>query len=295
MTLEVRDSRVHRIIPKEAEFEQIVTGFKFSEGPIWHPTEKHLTFSDIIGDTIYRWSEADGLTTFRRPSHMANGNSYDKQGRMVTCEHASSRVTRTGFEGQAEVLASHFEGRELNSPNDIVVKSDGAIYFTDPPFGRVEPWGPAREQELDVAGVYRLEPADKSLTLLVDDFQGPNGLCFSVDESLLFVNDSYRNHIRAFEVQADGTLANGRIWAEMSGEGEGVADGMKVDQAGHLFCCGPGGIYVFDDAGTCLGLIRTPEGAANFTWGGDDMCSLYITASTSLYRLRVAVPGIPLL
>src|SRR5262245_34397798 len=182
MKLEVRDSRLYHVVAKEAEIEQIATGFQFLEGPIWHPYEHHLTFSDIIGNTLYRWSRQNGLATFRQPSHMANGNTYDGQGRLLTCEHATSRVTQTGADGGYEILATHFEGRELNSPNDIVVKSDGTIYFTDPVYGRTVPWGTLREPELPFEGVYRLDPATKSLTLLIDDFAGPNGLCFSLDE-----------------------------------------------------------------------------------------------------------------
>ena len=292
MPIEIRDNRLTQIIAADAAIEQIATGFKFTEGPIWHPYEKHLTFSDIIGDAIYRWSAADGLRDFRRPSRMTNGNTYDSQGRILSCEHASSRVTRSDAAGGSyEVLASHYAGKELNSPNDIVVKSDGAVYFTDPPFGRSVPWGTTRGRDLDIQGVYRLQPDSGELTLLVDDFVGPNGLCFSLDEKQLFVNDTMQGHIRVFDVQADGTLANGRVWVEVTGEGEGVPDGMKVDQAGNLFSCGPGGVHIFDANANDLGVIRAPEGCANFAWGDDDLRSLYITAVTSVYRVRLAVPG----
>lgn len=279
------------IYRKDAELVQIVSGFEFLEGPVWHPDEKHLTFSDIVGDTMYRWSAVDGISVFRKPSHMANGNSYDRQGRLLTCEHATSRVTRTQPDGKLEVLATHFQGKELNSPNDIVVKRDGSIYFTDPTSGRSEIYGVLREQELPFQGVYRLQPEDKKLTLLVDDFSKPNGLCFSLNESRLFINDSDRNHIRVFDVQPDGALSNGQLWAETLGEGVGVPDGMKIDRAENLYCCGPGGIHVFDKHAKSLGVIRMPEQTANFTWGDNDLCSLYITASSTLYRLRVNVPG----
>lgn len=304
MPIEVRDSRLSQIIDPDAAIEQLLTGFKFTEGPIWHPHEKHLTFSDIMGNAIYRWSAAEGLRDFRRPSQMANGNTYDHQGRILTCEHASSRVTRSdGAGGGYEVLASHYDGKELNSPNDIVVKSDGSIYFTDPPFGRIVPYGVAREQDMDIQGVYRLDTTSGGLTLLVDDFAGPNGLCFSLDEKQLFVNDTMKGHIRVFDVQADGSVGNGRVWADVQGEGDGVPDGMKIDQAGNLFSCGPGGIHVFDAAANCLGVIRLPEGGANFAWGdpstgsghSDDLCSLYITAVTSVYRVRLKTPGRALL
>jgi gluconolactonase len=274
--------------------EPVQIGFEFTEGPIWHPEEQSLIFSDILGNSIYRWSEAAGLKTLRRNSYMANGNAYDQQGRVVTCEHATSRLSRTDFlnDGEYEVLASHFKGRELNSPNDVVVKSDGAIYFTDPTSGRSAAFGVPRAAEISFSGVYSLEPGSEELSLLIDDFAKPNGLCFSQDESRLYVNDTVRQHIRVFDVLSDGTVSNGRLFANLSGDRPGVADGMKVDQAGNLFCCGPGGIYIFDQFGDLLGVIETPEFAANFVFGDEDMQTLYITASTSLYRLRVHLPGV---
>ncbi len=279
----------NEISAKGRELEQVVSGFEFLEGPVWHPDEKHLTFSDIVGNTMYRWSRAAGLDVFRKPSHMANGNTYDREGRLLTCEHATSRVTRTELNGSVGVLASHYEGKELNSPNDIVVGRDGSIYFTDPISGRSATYGVLREQELPFQGVYRL---NEELSLLVDDFSKPNGLCLSLDEARLFVNDTDRNHIRVFDVQLDGSLSDGRVWAETLGEGVGVPDGMKIDQDENLFCCGPGGIHVFDKRANSLGVIRMPAQAANFAWGDDDLRSVYITASTTLYRLRVSVPGL---
>lgn len=271
--------------------ERLATGFRFVEGPSWHAAEEVLYFSDIIGNAQYRWHERDGVSTFRAPSFMANGTTWDPQGRLLVCEHAGSRVSRVDLAGNYEILASHFEGKQLNSPNDIVVRSDGGIYFTDPPYGRNATHGVLREQELDFQGVYRLDPETWKLTLLVDDFAGPNGLCFSVDESRLFVNDTVRQHIRVFEVAANGAIRNGRLFAETGGSEPGVADGMKFDRAGHLYCCGSGGIHVFDPDGERLGILRLPEPPANFTWGGADMQDLLITARQSLYRLRVNIPG----
>jgi gluconolactonase len=271
--------------------ERVATGFKFTEGPIWHPYERFLIFSDIVGNRMYRWSPREGVSVFREPSHMANGNTYDRHGRLLTCEHATSRVTRTDRDGTIEVVASHYEGKELNSPNDVVVRSDGAVFFTDPNSGRRPRFGVPREQELPFQGVYRLDADSDALELLVDDFAKPNGLCFSPDEGQLFVSDTERFHIRVFDVEADGALADGRVWAEVSGEGVGVPDGMKVDREGTLYCCGPGGIHVFDAAADCLGVIRMPEHTTNLAWGDDDLHSLYVTAATSVYRLRVSVPG----
>jgi gluconolactonase len=294
MELDVRDSRIHDLIDVDAGLTRIVSGFEFTEGPVWHPTEGYLLFSDIVGSKLYRWQPDNILTVFRAQSNMANGNTLDRHGRLLTCEHATSRVSRTlvqdGADAGYEVLASHFAGSELNSPNDIVVKQDGAIYFTDPLSGRSPYYGVPREPGQPVRGVYRLDVASGALTLLIDDFDKPNGLCFSQDERHLFVNDTARFHIRVFDVAPDGTLASGRVWAETRGEGKGVPDGMKIDTAGNLYCCGPGGIHLFDPSGVCLGVIRMPEHTANFVFG-DDLQSLYITASSSIYRIRTRIPG----
>lgn len=291
--VEIRDPRFASVVGESVAFEQLATGFLFTEGPLWHRRERYLLFSDMPGDHLRRWREGEGVTTFRQPCFKSNGLAWDREGRLVVCEHASSRVTRTEADGSSTTLASHYEGKELNSPNDIVVKSDGGIYFTDPTYGRMEYYGVPREPQLGFRGVYRIEPDGRRLTLLADDFAQPNGLCFSRDEKLLFVNDTERQHIRVFEVAADGTLRNGRVWAQTTGEGAGAPDGMKLDSAGNLYCCGPGGIHVFASDATCLGVIRTPEYPANFCWGDEDFRSLFITASTSIYRIRIAVPGTP--
>ncbi len=278
----------------DARVEKVAGGFQFIEGPVWHPGLKEILFSDIIGDTIYRWTKTNDLSVFRKPSNMANGNTLDRQGRLLTCEHATSRVTRTEPDGEITILASHYDGKELNSPNDIVVKSDGSIFFTDPNSGRGAKYGVLREQELDFQGVYRLDDQGM-LTLLVDDFSKPNGLCFSLDEKYLFINDTDHGHIRVFDINRQGALSNGKIWAELNKEGIGVADGMKIDQTGNLYCCGPGGVHIFNQGGAYLGIIKVPEQAANFNWGDDDLSGLYICASTTLYRIRMNTPGISIL
>jgi len=270
--------------------QQLLGGFQFVEGPAWHPQTRELVFSDIIGDRMYRWTDRDGPDAWREPSHMANGNAWDREGRLLTCEHATSRISRSGAGGY-EVLVSHYQGRELNSPNDIVVKCDGSIYFTDPNSGRGERYGVARRQQLEFQGVYCLHPETGQLTLLADDFAKPNGLCFSKDESLLFVNDTDRQHIRVFDVHEDGGISGGHVWAETAGDAPGVADGMKIDSAGNLYCCGSGGIHVFDPDARRIGVIATPEVAANFTWGGEDLTDFYVTATHSVYRLKMKVPG----
>lgn len=294
MTVEIHDPRFREIVGDSVEVEQLGTGFDFTEGPVWHHVGKYLLFSDMPGDHIRRWTATEGITTFRRPSNMANGNYFDSKGRLLTCEHATSRVTRTELDGSITVLATHYNGRQLNSPNDIVEARDGSIYFTDPTFGRMEYYGVKRDPELDFRGVYRIvlendKPAE--VQLLVDDFGQPNGLCFTLDGKGLLVNDTERGHIRHFDVTANGGLSGGRVWAEVKGDGPGGADGMKVDTAGNVHCTGPGGVFVFDGQGHLLGRVLIPELAANFCWGDDDMRSVFVTATASLYRYRVKIPG----
>lgn len=293
MSVEIRDPAFREVVGPAVEFERIASGCLFTEGPLWHAREGYLLFSDMPGDHLRKWSPREGVTTFRKPCNQSNGLAWDREGRLLACEHSSSRLTRTERDGTITVLASHYDGKELNSPNDVVVRSDGSIYFSDPTYGRAEYYGRPREPELPFRGVYRVEPDSRRITLLADDFGQPNGLCFSADERRLFVNDTDRQHIRVFDVAADGTLSNSRVWAETVGEGAGAPDGMKIDSAGNLYCCGPGGIHVFDPSAKCLGVIRVPEYTANFCWGDADFRSLYITASTSVYRIRTAIPGRP--
>ena len=277
-----------------AAMERLATGYGFIEGPVWHPYEKWLVFSDIPQSRMYRRGASGEIELFRAPSQMANGNTLDRQGRLVTCEHATSRVTRAEPNGATTVLATHHGDRQLNSPNDIVVATGGSLYFTDPSYGRAEFYGVPRPQELSFQGVYRIDGDGARLALVADDFVQPNGLCFSLDESRLFVNDTERGHIRVFGVEANGDLNGGAVWAVTEGAEPGSPDGMKIDSRGNLYCTGPGGIHVFDASGDLLGVIATPEYCANFTFGDDDLKSLYIAASTSLYRLRVRVPGLRL-
>lgn len=292
MSVEIRDPRFRAVVGDSVSFEQLGTGFLFTEGPLWHARERYLLFSDMPGNHLRKWSAAGGVQTFRQPSDQSNGLAWDREGRLLACEHATSRLTRTERDGTIGVIASHYEGRELNSPNDLVVRSDGTIFFTDPTYGRAEFYGRPRACELDFRGVYAVVPG-QAPRLLADDFGQPNGLCFSDDEASLFVNDTERQHVRVFAVAPDGSLSGSRIWASTTGEGAGAPDGMKLDVGGNLYTCGPGGIHVFAPDATCLGVIRVPEYTANFAWGDDDFRSLYITASTSLYRIRTKVPGRP--
>ena len=300
MDIEIRDGRFLDIVDENAKVNQLLTGFVFTEGLAWHPYERHLTFSDIRGDEMFRWfpddSELKGeLKSHRKPSHKANGNTYDLEGCLLTCEHVTSRVVREEPDGSLTIVTSHYGDKELNSPNDIIVKSNGRIYFTDPPSGRTSRSGVERPQDLDFQGIFRVDPDGKNLTLL--DYEGyivPNGLCFSLDESKLFVNDTRRDHIRVYDVSPEETVSGGEVWAETTpgpGNAEGYPDGMKIDSAGNLYCTGPGGIHVFTPDAVCIGVIRTPERPSNLTWGGHDMQTLFMSAFTSIYHTRVKIPG----
>lgn len=291
MNVEVRDERFHTVIGEAITFERLAKGFRFTEGPLWHPRDAYLLFSDMPGDHLRKWSASGGVTTFRKPCNQSNGLAWDREGRLLACEHASSTLTRTEGDGRITVLASHYGGKELNSPNDVVVKTDGTIVFSDPTYGRKEYFGRPREPELAYRGVYSVQPDGSELTLLADDFTQPNGLCFSLDERQLFVNDTDEQHVRVFDVKLDGSLANSRVWARTTGSEPGAPDGMKLDSQGNLYTCGPGGIHVFAADATCLGVLRVPEYTANFAWGDADFRSLYITASTSLYRIRTVIAG----
>ena len=260
-----------------------------------------LLFSDIPNKRIARWRklpEGPELTTYA--TGMSNGLTLDRQGHVLAAEHDGRRVTRVDEDGTRAVLAEQFKGKRLNSPNDIVVKSDGSIYFTDPPYAvqpgtpgvpRPAEWWtkpiPGKEQPCN--GVYRLAP-DGTLHLVADDFTLPNGLAFSPDESVLYIDDSAQKHIRAFAVRPDGTLTNGRVLLDMASEDLGVPDGLKVDRAGNVFCTGPGGVWVCRADGALLGRIVLPELPANLAWG-EDGSVLFLTARTSVYRLQTKTRG----
>jgi gluconolactonase len=280
------------IVPKGTALERLATGFQFTEGPLWNALRGSLLFSDIRTSRIYEWSPTKGVTVFRELNGNSNGLTYDKEGRLIVCEHGPSvsnrGISRIEQDGTYTVLANTFRGKRLNSPNDVVVTSTGMIYFTDPPYG-IKP----EEQELSFRGVYCLSPHGGELTLLVDDFDRPNGLAFSPDETILYIADTSKRHVRAFDVQSDGMLSNSRVFTEIRSGGEtGNPDGMKVDLEGNLYVAATGGIWVFNADGEHLGIIRTPEGPTNCGWGDDDWKTLHITARTSVYRVRLHVPGV---
>jgi gluconolactonase len=284
--LEIKSSTFPQLFPKNATPVRVATGFRFTEGPVWIEQKKSLLFSDIPGNRIYELTADGRVATFREPGGNSNGLTRDKKGRLIACEHGNRRVTRTEADGSITVLAETFHSKRLNSPNDVVGKSDGAIYFTDPSYG-IKP----EEQEQPVQGVYRLSADGSELTLVADDFASPNGLAFSPDEKKLYIDDSHRRHIRVCEVRDDGSLAGGSLFHDMDVQSPGAPDGMKVDVEGRVYCTGAGGVWVFDPAGNHLGTIVTPEKPSNCAWGDDDRRSLYITAVTSVYRMRVNTPG----
>ena len=279
--------KVSSIVPDGGDVERLATGFQFTEGPIWDASEGCLLFSDIPANRIYRWAPGESAMIFREPSGNSNGLTFDEDGNLITCEHGTRRLGKVERGGTYAVLADRYRGRRLNSPNDAVVKSDGSIYFTDPPYG-IKP----EEQELEFQGVYRLDPDRSEPILLVDNMERPNGLAFSPDERTLYIADSSdRRHVKAFDVEDDGALVNGRVFAEIRSELPGNPDGMKVDVEGNLYVA-TAGVWIFSEGGENLGVIEMPETPANLAWGDDDWRSLYITARTSLYRVKMNVEGI---
>lgn len=286
--------QLHRLFAPDASLEQIATGLRFTEGPLWDARSGSLLFSDIPADRIYRWTEGQGIEVFRDPSGKSNGLTWDLDGNLLACEHLNRRLTRTLDNGGIEVLADTYDQKRLNSPNDVVIRSDGSIYFTDPPYGilSAEVGSPA-EQEQPCNGLYCLRPGAAEPELLLRDFDRPNGLAFSPDETRLYVADTSRYRIHVFEVAPVGALSGGGVFAQFSEEeGSGRPDGMKVDEEGNLYTTGPGGLWVISPDGERLGHLLFPEKTANCAWGDADRRSLYVTASTSVYRLRTQIPGV---
>jgi gluconolactonase len=310
------DPALDSLIPAGTQIEKVAGGFGFSEGPVWVHTSGpgFLIFSDIPANVIDKWNPRDGkISVFLEKSGFAgsdpgdagfqlnnghavvtlygsNGITLDKQGRVTYCQHGDRGVMRLEKDGKRTVLADHYEGKRLNSPNDLVYKSDGSLYFTDPPFG-LRKVADDPKKELPFSGVYLL--AKGKLTLVNKDFGAPNGLAFSPDEKYLYVDDSFTKTYWRFEVQPDGTLANKTLLVDASSSKEdGVPDGMKVDKQGNIYAAGPGGVWVITPEGKHLGTIRPPENPANLAWGDADAKTLYFTAVTGLYRLRVNIPGI---
>jgi gluconolactonase len=299
------DPRLDTIVPVNAKLYKLADGFEFTEGPVWSRPEGALYFSDPNHNTMYRYSDKGGLSVFREHSGYngadiaeygqpgSNGLTIDREGRLTINEHGRHRVTRLEADGQLTVLADNYHGKRLNSPNDLVVKSDGGVYFTDPPFGLPKFFDDPR-RELPYSGVYRWKSG--RLTLLTTELKGPNGLAFTPDEKFFYVDnwDQDRKVVLRFPVRPDGTLGPSTVFADMTAElpGEEALDGMKVDVAGNLYVSAPDGVRVYASDGTHLGTIRGPKVAHNFAWGGEDGRVLYLTARSGLYRIPLLIPGV---
>jgi gluconolactonase len=299
------DPAIDAVIPQHATIEKVATGFEFTEGPVWVRSGNYLLFSDPNANTIYRWTPDDGqVSVFRTKSGYAgadigeyvqpgsNGLTLDAQGRLTIDEMGRRRVTRLEPNGSITVLADRYEGKRFNSPNDLVYRSDGALYFTDPPFGLPRVFDDSRK-ELAYSGVFCV--CNGVVKLVSKDFTGPNGLAFSPDEKYLYVDDwdAHAKVINRYEVLPDGSLARGVKWADLTGKpGEDALDGMKVDKLGNVYVAGPGGLWIFSPAGRVIGRIVPSEEPHNMTFGDADGKTLYIAALTSIYRVRLNVEGI---
>ncbi|HEX2581436.1 MAG TPA: SMP-30/gluconolactonase/LRE family protein [Dongiaceae bacterium] len=295
MTIECIDSRFARYTLFNATLEKLHTGMRWVEGPVFFGDHETLLWSDIPNNRILRWTEGAGVSVFRAPSHYANGNTRDRQGRLVTCEHGNRRVTRTEHDGSITVLADRYQGKRLNSPNDVVVKSDDSIWFTDPIYGIATDYeGERAESEIGACHVYRIDPLNGALSIVADDFECPNGLCFSPDEKLLYISDTGAfqakfptQHIRIFSVRG-ATLGAGRVFAKVR---PGVSDGFRCDEHGNLWTSAGDGVHCYAPDGTLLGKILVPEIVSNLTFGGRRRNRLFITATTSLYSIYLNTRG----
>ncbi|HEU5420327.1 MAG TPA: SMP-30/gluconolactonase/LRE family protein [Streptosporangiaceae bacterium] len=285
---EVQDERF-RFFGGDQFLEQLHTGCRWTEGPAYVPAGRYLVFSDIPNNQMLRWDETTGAVgVFREPAGYANGHTVDRQGRLVSCMQGSRKVTRTEHDGSVTVLADSYDGKKLNSPNDIVERADGSLWFTDPSYGiRSDYEGHQAGMEQDGRYVFRIDPG-RGPVIVADDFDQPNGLAFSADEQQLYIADSSRDHIRLFTVTGDGGLAGGEVFATCDA---GTFDGLRLDSAGRVWAAAGDGLHCFDPDGTLLGKLRVPEVVANFTFGGAQRNHLFITATSSLYAARVNVTG----
>ena len=296
-TYEVLDPRFNRLFNGSAHVHKLFTGCQWAEGPAWFAAGRYLVWSDIPANRMLRYDETDGsVSVFRQPSGNSNGNTVDRQGRLVTCEHSGRRVSRTEFDGSITTLADRWQGKRLNSPNDVVVRSDGSIWFTDPAYGiETDYEGDKSESEIGACYVYRIDPASGAVEAVITDMVRPNGIAFSPDERQLYVADTGRTHgahnpahIRVFEVDDAGKVSGGRVFADCTA---GLFDGFRLDSEGRIWSSAADGIHCYHPDGTLIGKIKVPEAVANCTFGGAKRNVLYICGTTSLYAVRVMVNG----
>ena len=297
MKFEVYDQRFNTLLRADSRLECLASPARWAEGPVWLPGEDAVVFSDVKANRMYRWNRDGKITIFREQANYANGNTLDRQGRLISCEHGRRGVSRTDSDGVARILVDRFDGKRLNSPNDVVVKSDGSLWFSDPPYGIV---GDAErfKSESQIIGcyVYRFDPETGEITAVATDVQRPNGLAFSPDESRLYVADMSivdfplqgRRHLLVYDVIEGRRLSNPRVLAQIE---PGIPDGFRVDQCGNIFCSCEDGILVLAGDGQRIGKIGVPERVSNCTFGGPAQDELFITATTSLYRVRLATQG----
>jgi gluconolactonase len=294
---DVHDERFARLVNSNARLEKLYEGCRWAEGPAYFPAGRFLVWSDIPNDRMLRFDETTGTVgIFRYPANYSNGNTVDREGRLVTCEHGGRRVSRTEHDGSITVLADRFEGKRLNSPNDVVVRSDGSVWFTDPAYGIDSDYeGHKAPSEIGACHVYSIDPHSGSLRIAADDFVRPNGLAFSPDERRLYVADTGATHakdgprhIRVFDVDAAGKLTSGRVFAECTA---GLFDGFRCDEDGRIWVSAADGVHIYDPDGTLLGKVRVPEVVANVCFGGPKRNRLFICGTTSLYALMVMVNG----
>ena len=281
---DIRDeAEFRKILAEDASLEKMAGGFRFTEGPVWMK-EGHIIFSDIPANQLKKYVPGEPVEVFREPSNNANGNTTDLEGRLVSAEHGARRVSRTLEGGEAKTVVDNFEGKKFNSPNDVVVKSDGTIWFTDPDYGLA-----GREKELPGNWVFRHDPKSGKTTVLVKDFDKPNGLCFSPDEKKLYIADSGApRHIRVFDVQSDGTISNGKVFCKID---KGGPDGIRSDSQGRVWSSAGDGVQIFAPDGNLIGKILCPESPANLCFGGEDFQTLYITARTGFYKIDTKATG----
>jgi gluconolactonase len=294
---EILDKRFSRLINSSARLERLYTGCRWAEGPAYFPAGRYLVWSDIPNERMLRYDETDGqVSVFRQPSGYSNGNTVDRQGRLVTCEHGNRRVTRTEHDGSITVIADRFEGKRFNSPNDVVVKSDGSIWFSDPRYGIDSDYeGHKSAGEIGGNHLYRVDPASGAVTLAANDFVCPNGLAFSLDETVLYVSDTGATHvedgprhIRRFDVGADGGLSGGEVFAQCP---DGLFDGFRLDSEGRIWTSAGSGVLCYDPDGTLIGKVNVPETVANLCFGGPKRNRMFICGTTSLYAVTIMGNG----